>query len=102
MHEVAKGVQYIHSEGIVHGDLKGVSTLMSHFVKQLIPSSTRKMSYSTLISAAKLLTLGSHDIQMPPLRNPRHSQYIMPLQSYLASAPVHGQSAKGAKGILMR
>jgi len=37
MLEVAKGVQYIHSEGIVHGDLKGVRTLMSHFVKQLIP-----------------------------------------------------------------
>jgi serine/threonine protein kinase len=24
MQEAAEGVQYIHSEGIVHGDLKGV------------------------------------------------------------------------------
>ena len=29
MLEVAKGVQYIHSEGIVHGDLKGVRILIS-------------------------------------------------------------------------
>jgi len=28
MHEVAKGVQYIHSEGIVHGDLKGENVLL--------------------------------------------------------------------------
>ena len=28
MLEVAKGIQYIHSEGIVHGDLKGVRILI--------------------------------------------------------------------------
>lgn len=27
MLEVAEGVEYIHSEGIVHGDLSGVSLL---------------------------------------------------------------------------
>ncbi|KAF8736299.1 hypothetical protein AX14_000551 [Amanita brunnescens Koide BX004] len=28
--EVAEGIQYIHSEGIIHGDLHGVSILISH------------------------------------------------------------------------
>jgi serine/threonine protein kinase len=31
MLEVAEGIQYLHSEGIVHGDLHGVSTLLSYF-----------------------------------------------------------------------
>ena len=30
MLEVAQGVQYVHSEGIVHGDLHGVSVLASN------------------------------------------------------------------------
>ena len=36
MLEVAKGVQYIHSEGIVHGDLKGVRISISPFVNYFI------------------------------------------------------------------
>ena len=32
MLEVAEGIQYIHSEGIVHGDLSGVSVLMLNFL----------------------------------------------------------------------
>jgi serine/threonine protein kinase len=32
MLEVAEGVEYIHSEGIVHGDLRGVRVLISCFV----------------------------------------------------------------------
>ena len=31
MLEVAEGIQYLHSEGIVHGDLHGVSILLSYF-----------------------------------------------------------------------
>ena len=27
MLEVAQGIQYIHSEGVVHGDLRGVTIL---------------------------------------------------------------------------
>ena len=36
MLEVANGVRYIHSEGIVHGDLRGVSVLVIHFVDLFI------------------------------------------------------------------
>ena len=36
MLEVAAGVQYIHSEGIVHGDLRGVRIWLSCLVYQLI------------------------------------------------------------------
>ncbi len=32
MLEVAQGLQYIHSEGIVHGDLCGVRVLISYFI----------------------------------------------------------------------
>jgi hypothetical protein len=58
MHEVAEGVQYIHAEGIVHGDLVGVRVLTSYFV--LTPTSTRRTSSSTLISTARLLALDQH------------------------------------------
>ena len=57
MLEVAEGVRYIHSEGIVHGDLKGVRIVILHIVNQYI-CSTRTISSSTLISTAELfLTL---------------------------------------------
>ena len=36
MLEVAEGVQYIHSEGIVHGDLHGVSVLISDAPKSVL------------------------------------------------------------------
>lgn len=38
MLEVAQGVQYIHSEGIVHGDLKGVRVLILPFVTHFMLS----------------------------------------------------------------
>ena len=56
MREVAEGVQYIHSEGVVHGDLKGVRIFVSQIVNQFI-SSARTMSFSTLISTAEFLIL---------------------------------------------
>ena len=36
MLEVANGVRYIHSEGIVHGGLRGVSVLIIHVVDLFI------------------------------------------------------------------
>ena len=33
--EVAKGIQYIHSEGVVHGDLRGVSKYETQYVEIL-------------------------------------------------------------------
>ena len=30
--EVAKGVEYIHSEGVIHGDLRGVLYLKYHII----------------------------------------------------------------------
>ena len=32
MQEVAIGIQYIHAEGIIHGDIRGVSIDISHVV----------------------------------------------------------------------
>ena len=56
--EVAEGVQYIHSEGIVHGDLHGVSILISHCSSErFIPLRTRGISSSILIYTAKSLIL---------------------------------------------
>ena len=28
MHEIAKGMEYLHSEGVLHGDLKGANVLV--------------------------------------------------------------------------
>jgi serine/threonine protein kinase len=64
MLEVAEGVQYMHSEGVVHGDLKGVHIMILQIDNQFI-SSARKISSSTLISTAELLILDSHDILTP-------------------------------------
>ena len=33
MLEVAKGIEYIHSEGIVHGDLRGVFYLKDNMLR---------------------------------------------------------------------
>ena len=56
MLEVAEGVQYMHSEGVVHGDLKGVRFIITQIVNQFIFSS-RTISSLTLISTAGLLIL---------------------------------------------
>ena len=34
MLEVAEGIEYIHSEGIVHGDLRGVFYLKFHIISR--------------------------------------------------------------------
>lgn len=44
MLEIAQGVHYIHSEGIVHGDLSGVSVDIIFFRFVLIPSCVRQTS----------------------------------------------------------
>ena len=58
MLEVAEGLHYIHSEGIVHGDLKGVSTLLSYVPNQFISLPIRRMSCLTLIFTVKSLISG--------------------------------------------
>ena len=68
MLEVAEGLLYIHSEGIVHGDLHGVSIVLDD-VPRLFMSFTREMSSLTRIFTAKLLILDQRDISKPPLRN---------------------------------
>ena len=54
MQEVAKGIQYIHAEGIVHGDICGVSIDMSHIANLILTSYTRRTYSLTLPSIAKL------------------------------------------------
>ena len=57
MLEVAEGVQYIHSEGVVHGDLHGVRTSKSNILKELASLSTREMFSSIPNCIARLLIL---------------------------------------------
>jgi hypothetical protein len=58
MLEVAEGVQYIHSEGIIHGNLCGVRVLILYSVNDLIDLSPgRRTSSSTLIFTAELVAL---------------------------------------------
>ena len=42
MLEVAKGIQYIHAEGIIHGDIRGVSIDVSLIIHLLLSPYTRK------------------------------------------------------------
>ena len=85
MREVAEGVQYIHSEGIVHGDLKGVRVLILHVVNQLISSIRTKSSW-TLISTAELLISGLLDILIPLRQEAWFFHHILLLQSCSDSA----------------
>ena len=68
MLEVAEGILYIHSEGIVHGDLHGVS-IMFLALSILTAVLYREISSLTRIFTAKLLILDQLDIPMPLLRN---------------------------------
>ena len=47
MQKIAEGIQYVHSEGIVHGDLRGVRyyVLPSRFINQFIIESPGKYLY---------------------------------------------------------
>ena len=56
MLEVAEGVQYIHSEGVVHGDLKGVRIFILQIANQFIYFA-RTTSSLILICTAELLIL---------------------------------------------
>lgn len=56
MLEVAEGVHYIHSEGVVHGDLKGVRIFILRIANQFI-SFARTTSSLILICTAELLIL---------------------------------------------
>ena len=72
MLEVAEGIQYLHSEGIVHGDLHGVSLVSSYNFNQLIRLSAREMSSWIVLSTAKSPILGRLDmlklVFLDPLR----------------------------------
>jgi len=57
MFEVAQAIEYIHAEGVVHGDLKGVRILMPYLVNLFISFSARKIYFSIPSFAAKWLTL---------------------------------------------
>jgi hypothetical protein len=86
MFEVAEGVLYMHSEGVVHGDLKGVRIFILQIVNQFI-SSARTTSSLTLISTAELfLTWNRHDILILLLQGARHSHHIL-LRSCLEIVP---------------
>ena len=62
MLEVAKGIQYIHAEGIIHGDIRGVSVHISQVVNLFLSSCTRKTYSLTLPYIAKSPILDSHHI----------------------------------------
>lgn len=53
MYEVAQGIEHIHAEGVVHGDLKGVRILMLYLVNLFISFSARTIYSSIPNSAAK-------------------------------------------------
>ena len=88
MLEVAEGIQYLHSEGIVHGDLHGVSIILSYFPNQFIIVFARGMSSLIQPYTAKSLILDRLDMPKPPLLNPpRHLPYISLRLNCLACAP---------------
>lgn len=66
MLEVAEGVQHLHSEGIVHGDLHGVSILLLLRSRQFIPMSISEIFSSILNSTARSLTLDQPNIMRSP------------------------------------
>ena len=88
MLEVAQGIQYLHSEGIVHGDLHGVSIILSYFPTQFIIMFVRGMSSLIQPYTAKSPILDRLDMPKPPLLNPpRHLPCISLRLNCLACAP---------------
>lgn len=85
MLEIAQGVRYIHSEGIIHGDLTGVRVLISHFDNQFI-CLLRTTCSSTQSSTAELLAFSRYDILIQSLLDLKHSLYILLLLSCFGSA----------------
>ena len=69
MLEVAEGVKYLHSEGIIHGDLHGVRVPISCLPNQFITLFTSVTSSLILNSIAKSLILDRLDISKPPLHD---------------------------------
>ena len=98
MLEVADGTQYLHSEGIIHGDLHGVNILLLPFNNRLTILSTRGMSSLILLSIAKSLILDRLDMLRRLLLNQlRQFPYILLHLNCLACAPiVTGLIAMGA------
>ena len=62
MLEVAEGVKYLHSEGIIHGDLHGVRVPILCLSNQFITLFTSVISSSILNSIARSLILDQLDI----------------------------------------
>jgi hypothetical protein len=88
MLEVAEGIQYLHSEGIVHGDLHGVSNIPSYYPNQFIIVFARETSSLIQPYTAKSPILDRLDILKLLLLNPpRQFPYISLRLSCLACAP---------------
>ena len=84
--QVAKGLEYIHSEGIVHGYIHGVSHLNIQHVK-ILTLCFREMFFWMITSTSKLLAL---DQRIPQQRKMPHpcqdlSPSILQHQSCLES-----------------
>ena len=88
MLEVAEGIQYLHSEGIVHGDLHGVSTILSYFPSQFIIMFVRGMSSLIQPYTAKSPILDRLDmLKLLLLRPLQQFPYISLHLNCLACAP---------------
>ena len=61
MRDVAEGLWYIHSKGIVHGNLCGVRILIL-VCQCLLHLCIRKIYFLTPLSAVKFLVLNWHEI----------------------------------------
>ena len=86
MLEVAEGVQYLHSGGLVHGDLHGVSLYFHDRLNQSITLRSRGMSSLILNSTAKSLILEQFNILILLLHARLPSTYISLRLNYLARA----------------
>ena len=88
MLEVAEGVKYLHSEGIIHGDLHGVRVPILCLSNRLIALFTSVMSSSIPNFIAKSLISDRLDILKPLLHDlQQHLLRILLHLSSLACAP---------------
>ena len=83
MLEVAEGMKYLHSEGIVHGDLHGVRVPILCLPSRFITLFTSATSSLMPISIAKLLILDRLDI--PKLLLHRLQQHLLSILLHLNS-----------------